>query len=89
MGLDNNSNDSYDLIFTFQHAIIYMRLIYLRNLLTNVDLNQNVFNIPNCTQNINNPKFDSTAVEWQVFNATALYDALKIFLTRKFDECER
>ena len=69
--------------------MLYMRLIYLRNLLANIELYQNVFNVPKCTQNISNSNVDSKAVEWQIFSETAMYNALKIFLARKFEECER
>lgn len=66
----------------------FMRLIYLQTILQNLKLHQNVFTIPECTQNIKNVEFDNTNSEWLLFSSTAIYEALILFINEKLKNCE-
>lgn len=54
----------------------FMKLVYLQTIQQNLQLFQNVFNIPYCVNNIKNTNFDNTDSKWLIFSCTGMYEAL-------------
>ena len=78
-----------DDIFLTKAKFIKMRLIILHSLSQALSLSLNIFNIgDNLQAHCNNIYFSPNSSEkWIIFVTSGIYNALKIFVERKHNEC--